>query len=82
MVNGDRDCRTFTGSVARRRGLLDGWTTHMAKFGLMVIKATALLQDLVVCCLNEHDDLLVTRAAAPRNHNAISQIVASLLALS
>ena len=54
----------------------------MAKFGLMVIKATALLQDLVVCCLNEHDDLLVTRAAAPRNHNAISQIVASLLALS
>ena len=50
------------------------WTSHLAKFGLTGIKAAVLMQDLVTSCLHEHDEMLVTRAAALRNHNANSQV--------
>ena len=40
------------------------WTSHLAKFGQTGIKAAALIQDLVTSCLHEHDEMLLTRAAA------------------
>ena len=52
---------TFTLGV---RGSDEGgsWTSHLAKFGPTGIKAAALMQDLVASGLNEHDEMLVTRA--------------------
>ena len=48
------------------------WTSRLAKCGLTGTKAAALMQDLVPSCLHE-SMMLVTRAAALRNHNANSQ---------
>ena len=66
---GDRDFHA-RGARLLRRELLD---FHLDKIGLTGIKAAALMQGLVVSCLNEHDEMVVTRAAGLRNHNSNSQ---------
>ena len=47
-----------------KRSLGPPWVTHLPKIWQTRIKAAALIQNLEAsCCLNEHDEPLVTRAA-------------------